>query len=80
MPDRWWKVEAIPVLSYDSLAKYMGVRIDPALAIILPRDKWDDWFSNVNTAPLKPEKKYYAIKTCILLECYFSGGYWNLQT
>ena len=68
---RFWKGEAMPTMSYESMAKYLGVRLDPEGAIKLPEQQWKDWFNNVNTAPLKPEQKIIAIKTCIVPRMIF---------
>ena len=61
----------MPTMSYESMAKYLGVRLDPEGAIKLPEEQWKEWFNNVNTAPLKPEQKIIAIKTCIVPRMIF---------
>ena len=65
-PHRWWKGVALPTMDYETLSKYLGVKIDPDGIIILPMKQWTEWFENMDKSPLKPEQKIHAIKTCII--------------
>ena len=67
-PHQWWKESALPTMDFETLSKYLGVRIDPDGVTMLPMEEWLKMFENIKKSPLKPEQKIHAIKTCIILK------------
>jgi len=63
---RFWKNSAIPVMGYDSLAKYLGVKLTPKGDIELPWEQCEEWLRNIDKAPLKPEQKVEALNDYIV--------------
>ena len=62
----WWKGEPLPSLTFDSLAKYLGVEFNPRGEIILPEKRWQSMFNNVQGAPLRPHQRAEIVKTWLI--------------
>ena len=62
----WWKGELLPSLTFDSLAKYLGVEFNPRGEIILPEKKWQSMFNNIRGAPLRPNQRAEIVKTWLI--------------
>ena len=63
---RWWKGEPLPCLTFDSLARYLGVEFNPRGEIVLPEERWTSMFENIRKAPLRPHQRAEIIKTWLV--------------
>ena len=63
---KWWKGEAIPVMDYENLSKYLGVKFNPRGEIIIPLEEWKGMLANLRKAPLKPEQKIKILKENVI--------------
>ena len=59
---QWWKGVPMPSLTYDSLAKYLGVEFNPRGEIFMPQVKWKAWMTNIWEALLKLYQRAVVIK------------------
>ena len=53
-------------MTYGTLPKYLGVKIDPMGKIDIPWKKWNEWLTNLAKSPLKPEQKVFGLKNTII--------------
>ena len=65
-PHRQWKGNFMPSVTFDKLAKYLGINLNDRGEVILPWKLWDEWLGRLTKAPLKPFQKIDALKTIVL--------------
>lgn len=63
---RYFNQEEIPSITYTTLAKYLGIYINPRGNVILQVEKLDEWLERLTEAPLKPWQKCYGLRTIII--------------
>lgn len=63
---RYFSRQPIPPMTYDALAKYLGLHFDPRGAIIADDTCIERWSQRVGDASLKPWQKVFAIRSVIV--------------
>ena len=63
---RWFAGKPIPSITFDTLAKYLGLSIDHTGNVAIPRSEWRLWLQRLKKAPLKPWQKIDAIKSIVV--------------
>jgi hypothetical protein len=63
-----WKISGkdIPPATFTSLAKYLGVRMDPRGRILIPIKVWTESLQRVAKSPLKPVQKWRCITEVLI--------------
>ena len=65
-PHRQWKGNFMPSLTFDKLAKYLGINMNDRGEVIIPWDIWDEWLVRLTKAALKPFQKIDALRTFLI--------------
>ena len=63
---RWFGGEPIPSMTYEALAKYLGVHFDPHGKIVVKQTELETWCERLATAKLKPYQKVRGLKEVVV--------------
>ena len=69
--DRRWGNDFIPAVGFNSLPKYLGIRINTYGDVVLPTDSWENWFYRLKKAKLRVDQKVLAVKSILSAKIFF---------